>query len=60
MSIALAYEVKALREQVATLSAVVFNLQMRIQALEEAEQEPLIGEEPAKRGPGRPRKVVAQ
>jgi hypothetical protein len=60
MSIALAYEVKSLREQVATLSAVVFNLQMRIQALEEADQEPLIGEEPVKRGPGRPRKVVAQ
>lgn len=59
MSIALAYEVKSLREQVVTLAAAVVDLQQRILALELAETE-LPGEEPAKRGPGRPRKVVAQ
>lgn len=58
MSIALLGELKKLREQVNILTAAVFDLQTRIKELESVEEAPLPGEEPLKRGPGRPRKVA--
>ncbi len=58
MSMALMVEVKKLREQVNILTAAVFDLQTRIKELESDEEATLPGEEPLKRGPGRPRKVA--
>jgi hypothetical protein len=57
MSIALFAEVKALREQVAKLAAIIAQLEQRILDMEAPHP---MDAEPPRRGPGRPRKEAAQ
>ena len=61
MSIALAQEIRRLATEVAELREIVAYMAAELKELQTGEpMPPVVPPEPVKRGPGRPRKVVAQ
>lgn len=60
MSIALAQDIRRLATEVAELREIVAYLAAELKELQTGEPMAPLAPDPVKRGPGRPRKVVAQ